>query len=95
MAFWNRPKPVDPCAPLTQDELRAHWRRKYVHNRHKVSAQHKVFRALKNGRLIRPPECSCCRRPCKPQAHHADYTRPLDVVWVCAQCHNNITRGAP
>jgi len=60
-------------------------------------AHHKVFRALKDGTLVRPPMCLCCLRPdivkrnrwdqSVIEAHHADYAKPLEVQWLCALCH--------
>lgn len=46
-----------------------------------------LHKALKDGTIVRPKECSECKKVCKPEAHHDDYTKPLDVVWVCKLCH--------
>lgn len=46
--------------------------------------------AVRSGRVIKPEECSkCARIPPRRQlhGHHEDYTKPLDVVWICASCH--------
>lgn len=52
---------------------------------------HKEFRsALKQGKLFRPDRCSLCNREGKIEGHHHDYSKPLDVVWVCKECHNDI-----
>ena len=44
--------------------------------------------AIKSGRLIRPATCSQCGGT-TPQieAHHTDYSKPLDVTWLCTYCH--------
>lgn len=47
----------------------------------------RVNYALKTGKLIRPANCSVCGVECKPHAHHSDYSKPLDIVWVCIKCH--------
>ena len=46
-----------------------------------------VGNAIRDGRLIRPEECSDCGKQCKPEAHHDDYLKPLDVRWLCRSCH--------
>lgn len=46
-----------------------------------------VRSALRNGTLQRPDACSSCGVPCKPDAHHEDYSKPLDVTWLCRGCH--------
>jgi uncharacterized protein (DUF433 family) len=50
-------------------------------------AREAVGRAICLGVLVRPSACAQCHRPCKPEAHHRDYSRPLDVVWLCRPCH--------
>lgn len=58
-------------------------------------AKNAVQRAVKSGHVIRPSTCSRCSIECKPEGHHHDYGKPLDVVWVCRPCHRAIERGEP
>lgn len=46
--------------------------------------------AHKLGILIRPNTCSKCSKPCKTQAHHCDYHKPLDVKYYCQSCHQKL-----
>lgn len=59
----------------------------YILNPLKIEARRKVQAALKKGAMLRPMICSQCRQECKPEAHHEDYTIPLDVIWLCRGCH--------
>ena len=43
--------------------------------------------AMSKGDIIRPNACSMCGESCKPDAHHHDYSRQLDVTWLCRSCH--------
>lgn len=56
-------------------------------NPEKVQAHHAVRAAIRAGRLVRPGACSQCQKVCKPQAHHDDYGKPLEVRWLCVGCH--------
>lgn len=64
-------------------------RKREFNDRHpeKLRAQHKVAKALRAGRLIRPSTCSACGEPGLIEAHHDDYDKPLDVIWLCTSCH--------
>lgn len=53
----------------------------------RTAARSYVCAAIKEGIIVRPEKCSRCNKECKPEAHHEDYMRPLDVVWLCRQCH--------
>jgi len=44
-----------------------------------------VSRAIKKGELKRMP-CIRCGKS-KTEAHHDDYDKPLDVMWLCTPCH--------
>lgn len=65
-------------------------------------------KAIKSGILVRPIACTRCGSEpglasdgrSKIQAHHHDYSQPLDVEWLCAKCHRAETplpavMGAP
>ena len=58
------------------------WRNKYPERK---SAHMKVYHAMRKGLLLRQP-CFMCGE--KAQAHHPDYSRPLDVVWLCSSHHS-------
>lgn len=54
-------------------------------NPQKRAAHVAVGNALRNGRLVRQP-CEKCGAE-KVHAHHDDYTKPLDVRWLCNTHH--------
>ncbi len=53
-------------------------------NPDKVAAHNAVRNAIKSGALD-PHPCVKCGR--KAQAHHEDYSKPLEVVWLCPKHH--------
>jgi hypothetical protein len=59
-------------------------------NPHKMSARQAVRTAILNGNLVRPGICSVCLLEKKPDAHHPDYSKPLEVIWLCRQCHADV-----
>lgn len=82
------------------DEAHRELRRAQARARHKAhpglhyrptpaqhAAQQRVHTAVRNGTLERPNSCSACGCACKPHAHHTDYSKPLEVTWLCASCH--------
>jgi hypothetical protein len=58
--------------------------------RERKAARHAVDYALTAGRLKRE---LCVKCGDKAQAHHEDYSRPLDVVWLCARHHRELHRN--
>lgn len=60
----------------------AAWERR---NPIKKSASTAVNNAIRDGRLNRQP-CEVCGKD-SAQAHHDDYSKPLDVRWLCTTHH--------
>ena len=59
----------------------------------KAAAWKAVEQALKTGALEKPESCEDCGE-CMPSrdihGHHHDYSRPLDVRWLCQACHRAV-----
>ena len=54
----------------------------------KLSARRKVKDAVRRGKIIKPSVCADCNEASDLiHGHHEDYSKPLDVVWLCAPCH--------
>lgn len=68
----------EPKSPYQRSK---EWR---VRNPQKLRAQRLVFVAVRNGSLKRK-NCFCGAKIV--EAHHEDYTKPLDVIWLCKKHH--------
>jgi ribosomal protein S27AE len=55
-----------------------------------VRASHVIVgNAIRDKKLIPEQFCSVCKANEKIEAHHDDYTKPLEVRWLCKKCHTN------
>lgn len=61
-------------------------------NPNKCKAHREVAKGLKNGIIIKPVKCDLCFCIKKLDAHHDDYTKPLEVMWLCRSCHGSVHR---
>jgi len=73
--------------------------RRAFHKARKADPRKHAARVLANtavarGKLVKPDICQlnegCSGRL---EAHHYDYSRPLEVVWVCRKHHGDIHNG--
>ncbi len=61
-------------------------------NDQKFLARQIVHIALKGKMIIKPEVCTQCMSREKIEAHHEDYSKPLEILWVCYECHRAIHR---
>jgi transposase-like protein len=69
------------------ERLREYRSRTWERDRQKRSARKKTRRAARHGRVERPTVCSWCGAEARVEAHHVDYSLPLEVTWLCRSCH--------
>jgi hypothetical protein len=75
-------------------EKRARRARNPDTERVKSRARQAVLAAIARGELSRPSNCERCGAASNPllrkpdiEAHHHDYSKPLEVEWLCVRCH--------
>jgi hypothetical protein len=72
------------AVPVSQ-EARRKWSR---NNRHKKRAQCAAGRAVRSGKIKKATICERCgAAPKRLQKHHPDYSKPLEIIWLCSKCH--------
>jgi len=57
-----------------------------ANNKEKIAAYGAVANAVKTGKITKQP-CTVCGDE-QSQAHHEDYSKPLEVIWFCCFHHN-------
>ncbi len=73
---------------VTDGEYKRKHPRKRRYNPLKTRARHMVREAVLAGIVVRPRACQDCGRTDERlDAHHPDYSKPLDVMWLCRPCH--------
>lgn len=73
----------DPIARASDTISRVQWAQT---NAIKRRAHITTGNAIRAGKLT-PQPCERCGHAINVQAHHEDYTKPLDVNWLCPPCH--------
>ena len=59
----------------------------------KIKARQLLNKALEKGLIKKASFCSGCEfNRLGLFAHHYDYTKPLDVIWLCIACHAGLHR---
>ena len=81
-------------ADINSSDRRIRWRARNAQKDAAHRAVENFVRALRR-RGLSLPNCQCCDKTedelkaveKKIHAHHTDYSRPLDVLWLCDTCH--------
>lgn len=72
---------------------RKEYKKRYRANNLKGNLAHvKVYRAKRKGIIIPSSLCNCGREVAI--AHHSDYDKPLDVIWMCTSCHIRLHKAS-
>lgn len=57
-------------------------------NPEKHKASQELRKAIWRGEIEKPKECSKCKKRKRIiHGHHEDYSKPLEVRWLCVSCH--------
>jgi len=62
-------------------------------NLDKAAAHATLERAITTRKIKKPNRCSSCggkRVSTEIHGHHEDYSKPLDVMWLCTACHASL-----
>jgi hypothetical protein len=79
---YDRVRGKLPERAAKADVISSAWRKA---DSRRIKCHNAVARAVKKGTLIKVP-CERCGN-IKSLAHHDDYDKPLDVMWLCQPCH--------
>lgn len=77
-------------------ELNEYHRRWKLKNKIKHNAHQAVQTAIMNGDLKKSKKCEDCGLIKKMiHGHHEDYSKPLEVRWLCVKCHRKAHGNIP
>lgn len=68
-------------------KARAHSQHQRERHPEKFAARQALNKAVQRGEIQRPDCCESCGGERRIQGHHADYDKPLEVEWLCENCH--------
>jgi len=79
---YDRERGKNAARVKQRTEVNRAWR---AEDKRRQKAHYAVSQAIRNGRIQREP-CIRCGEV-KSLAHHEDYDKPLDIMWLCQPCH--------
>ena len=79
---YDRERAKNPDRRQANLEINRAWR---AEDTRRQVAHIAVANGIRDGSLVRIPCIRCGEQ--KSLAHHEDYDKPLDVMWLCQPCH--------
>lgn len=70
-------------------EVRKKATKNYRKDKVRSQAHFDLNNAVKYGKILKPSSCQNCGIDCNPHGHHDDYSKALDVRWLCNKCHTD------
>ena len=58
----------------------------------KQAARMKLNYHVRRGYIVKPTVCDVCNNTRSIQGHHGNYSKPLEVEWLCRECHSDTHR---
>lgn len=89
----NKQRYCNPCKAEWMRGNRPSYSELNEEQKKKDCARSYVGVYVRRGKIAKQP-CSECGNP-EAQAHHENYDKPLDVIWLCKDCHvhlHNVSR---
>lgn len=95
-AFHGEPRVKDGLAAACRSCVKASRKGRHKPGRirsgsaEQTRARGKVRDAVRYGKIIKPDRCEQCGEITPRRfldGHHEDYSKPLDVIWLCRSCH--------
>ena len=94
---WCKACRSDYCKQPKYKELKRSYRksdkgkeackRSYENNKNASLSTRKFNNQIQSGGIAKEGLCSKCYSKYHIEAHHCDYDRPYDVMWLCKSCH--------
>ena len=72
------------------EKVKASAKNHYQKNAAKHRASHSLLVKVYTGQIVKPSTCSSCNSQLHIEAHHTDYSKPYDVIWLCKSCHKKL-----
>ena len=82
----GRPRTMcEKCATEYNNSYRLKYSEMSAEQKMKSNARSMANTYVRRGKLVRQP-CAACNAP-DAEKHHDDYSKPLEVRWLCRSCH--------
>lgn len=79
---YDRERSKKPERIKAASEITKAWR---AEDKRRTICHSTVANAIRSGKLVRSPCIRCGEK--KSIAHHEDYDKPLEIMWLCQSCH--------
>ena len=83
-AKWSKRYVKTKEGKLARKKSLENYRKKFPE---KYRATNAINNAIRDGKIIRPEYCEECGKEIKLHGHHDDYSKYLEVRWLCNDCH--------
>lgn len=68
------------------------YHKKYREDNPEIEKAHNLFKSKYRSGKIKKLPCKICGGK-KSEAHHPDYSKPYDVIWLCSKHHKQVHSG--